>query len=1401
MAEQARDKQIRLRGLLASRTDQWRDAVADLEQYLRDHPDDLEVSTHLGKVHAQLGQSAKAAEAFANALRIAPNDYTALVGSAEQATLQGKLEAAVALYSRARKIQPDLPESVANAYGQVLYRQAGGWRTLKPTRASGTNGATLKLLPDGITLASWKQAQDQITIETPTDGAEFTSVRLEFLPDATTSATHRNRNASSGGVSEFKVWGDWHGQPGRSIEFAQAWADSTTPQFVRNSAGSSYQRNDGDISKAIDSNPQTMWMPWGSDPHVAIFSIREKLGKVPAKLTFRLLFPYASYGPRRIRLSVTHKHPAPGWDFLLANGSVSGWVKLAAAFHIRGETASAIDALRRRNPEPANDPQPGYGNNYPSLVNAYPSFVGVIVHDRAGNLAEARRAFDQGAELINSKLASWGRDEGPMLLAVEAASRMIEAEPAQSSHRRSRANWHAHLGQFDAAIADFDFLLKANPSDLELLLERGECHARMGVLASAKADFAAAFQLNPESAMSWLSSRASKSEQVSDFSTAVLLLTAVAEWAKGKPAEVDILLRRARCFRYAGENDKAIADYSRVLALKPDLAEAWVERGCYLAEKGLIKEATADIAAGWKINPNQARLILSQKGSQFYNQNTELALFFYDQAVENQGQVPPQLYDYARLQRGNVLMQMQRYEKAIEDFTIELKQNPQVVNTRFNRAECYALLGKSGKAAEDLTAVHNSVGGGVSIETLYRNKLRQYETALNWQNVALLLDARLACKLSVASECGALRSRAKARLELRRFKDALVDCHRLLVLVPNDPKGLELKSLAYVSYAEDLRLSGKPDEANALAAQAKAFLKKYSAAEPDNAVRTVGLVNFLLTEAAAWRPFDVTRVTSMGGASMRKLPDASILVEGTNPQDDTFELVAKSPQGFHALRIDAIPDRSLPLFGPGRNADGNFFLTRISLSPAMSNAQRESTALPWRGAFSTTNKPEGFDTNGLDGPRGAIDGNRTTSWANWPRPARPCSAVFAVMKPVDGTNSTDHILKLEFADPNRKRSALGRFRVAYTASPYALELEQIVAYPTGDWAQMAIGYALLGERNEAETALRKAETITVKDDGGVLILQAWAHQLLQHEEPARLARTKVLDFLRKRDSGYQLPIPAVAANVLAQAIHENAGVSAALAWRARALEALGNDDTALAEYDRAIAANPNDPDLYAERADIHARAQRWKLAAADLQRTVQLNPKDHFSWFRLAPLLLWIGDEDAYRRHRSDMLKQFGGTKDLGQAERTTKVCSLLPATAEESRQLVTLGRRALGLARENYMYSWSHLALGMGQVRSGEFRGAINSTRNCREVDTMQAPPSTPFVPRSAASFLVEALAHHGLKDDSAARKALDQANAMVKNDGDIEQSLHKVYWNDALIHKLLLREVRKAIDDSKSK
>ena len=40
-----------------------------------------------------------------------------------------------------------------------------------------------------------------------------------------------------------------------------------------------------------------------------------------------------------------------------------------------------------------------------------------------------------------------------------------------------------------------------------------------------------------------------------------------------------------------------------------------------------------------------------------------------------------------------------------------------------------------------------------------------------------------------------------------------------------------------------------------------------------------------------------------------------------------------------------------------------------------------------------------------------------------------------------------------------------------------------------------------------------------------------------------------------------------------------------------------------------------------------------------------------------------------------------------------------------------------------------------------------------------------------------------------------------MVKNDGDIEQSLHKVYWNDALIHKLLLREVRKAIDDSKSK
>ncbi|MEZ6077468.1 MAG: hypothetical protein R3C56_17900 [Pirellulaceae bacterium] len=71
---------------------------------------------------------------------------------------------------------------------------------------------------------------------------------------------------------------------------------------------------------------------------------------------------------------------------------------------------------------------------------------------------------------------------------------------------------------------------------------------------------------------------------------------------------------------------------------------------------------------------------------------------------------------------------------------------------------------------------------------------------------------------------------------------------------------------------------------------------------------------------------------SAAGATLTRLADDSILASGPSPANDTYTLTFDSwPADITALRIDAIPDESLPHSGPGRAGNGNFVLTELEL--------------------------------------------------------------------------------------------------------------------------------------------------------------------------------------------------------------------------------------------------------------------------------------------------------------------------------------------------------------------------------------------------------------------------------------------------------------------------------------
>lgn len=91
----------------------------------------------------------------------------------------------------------------------------------------------------------------------------------------------------------------------------------------------------------------------------------------------------------------------------------------------------------------------------------------------------------------------------------------------------------------------------------------------------------------------------------------------------------------------------------------------------------------------------------------------------------------------------------------------------------------------------------------------------------------------------------------------------------------------------------------------------------------------------VLAAPAHWTVLEPTSIKSIGGAILTRRADNSILVGGPNPAADEYVIEARLPEaGITGLRIEALPDPTLPRGGPGRDPYGNFFIQRIEVEGA-----------------------------------------------------------------------------------------------------------------------------------------------------------------------------------------------------------------------------------------------------------------------------------------------------------------------------------------------------------------------------------------------------------------------------------------------------------------------------------
>jgi hypothetical protein len=254
---------------------------------------------------------------------------------------------------------------------------------------------------------------------------------------------------------------------------------------------------------------------------------------------------------------------------------------------------------------------------------------------------------------------------------------------------------------------------------------------------------------------------------------------------------------------------------------------------------------------------------------------------------------------------------------------------------------------------------------------------------------------------------------------------------------------------------------------------------------------------------AQWQTLEVTSARSLAGTALQREDDGSWLASGENPSTDTYvlEMRVPNPEALTAIRIEALPDTSLPRGGPGRDVYGNFSLTDLKVECVTSGGVAEAVKFPKviadagsvRGAKDKASTPL-WD---VDASRDEQRVERRLVLVRGDRPAG-----------ISGTLRITLIQKSEFAG-----QGIGRFRVSATSAPAPQKTIQIPARlrpvlalapnarapkQTTDLAEAFRKVALslegtrleLERRQKAIDALGIATTLVMRDRSGTETLSA-----------------------------------------------------------------------------------------------------------------------------------------------------------------------------------------------------------------------------------------------------------------------------------------------------------------------
>ena len=267
-------------------------------------------------------------------------------------------------------------------------------------------------------------------------------------------------------------------------------------------------------------------------------------------------------------------------------------------------------------------------------------------------------------------------------------------------------------------------------------------------------------------------------------------------------------------------------------------------------------------------------------------------------------------------------------------------------------------------------------------------------------------------------------------------KEAIIGRREDGMLVPTEPQARELARLTH--------------EAERLKSQFEGPHPKLESAFGRWRQERLGA----LRSDSLWTATAPTSADSTGGATVTIRDDRSVLIGGKNPDtDSTLVRFASLPERVVGVRVEVLPDKSLPSQGPGRAGNGNFVLTEVVARVVRDGVPARDLA--FESAWASHEQTVSADKNpyGKWSAASVIDHDARGTFAGWailPEAGKPSQLRLRLKEPL--TLASGERLEIELQQKHgHGHHTLGCFRLGVATDPAAV-VPPTIPLPNADLA-------------------------------------------------------------------------------------------------------------------------------------------------------------------------------------------------------------------------------------------------------------------------------------------------------------------------------------------------------------